>query len=639
MHFKHPELLYALFLLVIPILVHLFQLRRFRTEKFTNVKFLKKVALQTRKSSKLKKWLILATRLIALAAIIIAFAQPYFPPSSGQIVSRETVIYLDNSYSMQARGQDGILLKRSVQELLETLPQEGRVSFFTNQEDYPEIQVSSLRKKLQELDYSAEQLEWSTIKLKAEGMFSENPETRKDLIVISDFQQISNPVSLGSINLFPVLLKPEDLTNIAIDSAFISNKNLDEIRLNVRLSATGEPVKEVSLGVYDGKELLAKKMAVLDDEFRAEVEFDLPERAVEEGLLEISDPALTFDNKLYFNINESPPVDVVVIGDPEVDFLKRIYRTPDFELTSFSEDNLDYSQLAEADLVILNQPEEIPVALSRTLEKLQQENVFIIVIPSSKADLQTYNSFFRSLQIPAFDRLVEDERLITDISYDHPVFRTVFSEKVENFQYPKVQKYYSPIGRVNPVLQYENGQAFLFEENNVFVFTAALEQANTNFKSSPLIVPTFYNIGNLALSPEKLYNVIGVAEKADMRANLEQDEILQIVSNEETFIPRQQVFQNKVSLFFEDEPKKPGHYRVLNDSAYVKTLSFNLDRKESRLENRTLETSEHIKIRKSIPGVFEEIEASTMPRVLWKWFIIFGLFFLLIEMLILKFLK
>jgi hypothetical protein len=47
MQFKHPELLYALFFLIIPILVHLFHLRKFQKTPFTNVKFLKKVTLHT----------------------------------------------------------------------------------------------------------------------------------------------------------------------------------------------------------------------------------------------------------------------------------------------------------------------------------------------------------------------------------------------------------------------------------------------------------------------------------------------------------------------------------------------------------------------------------------------------------------
>ena len=64
MQFKHPELLYALFFLLIPIIVHLFQFRKFQKEAFTNVSFLKEVTIQTRKSSQLKKRLTLLTRLL-----------------------------------------------------------------------------------------------------------------------------------------------------------------------------------------------------------------------------------------------------------------------------------------------------------------------------------------------------------------------------------------------------------------------------------------------------------------------------------------------------------------------------------------------------------------------------------------------
>ena len=78
MQFKHPEILYFLFLLVIPVLVHLFQLRKFKKEYFTNVKLLKELAIQTRKSSKIKKYLLLACRLLLLAALVFAFAQPFF---------------------------------------------------------------------------------------------------------------------------------------------------------------------------------------------------------------------------------------------------------------------------------------------------------------------------------------------------------------------------------------------------------------------------------------------------------------------------------------------------------------------------------------------------------------------------------
>ena len=106
MQFKHPEILYVLFALLIPVFIHLFQLQRFTKTPFTNIKFLKEIELQTRKSSRLKKWLVLLTRLALFASLIIAFTQPYY---SNNKTSKDwlTLIYLDNSISMQAKGEQG----------------------------------------------------------------------------------------------------------------------------------------------------------------------------------------------------------------------------------------------------------------------------------------------------------------------------------------------------------------------------------------------------------------------------------------------------------------------------------------------------------------------------------------------------
>ena len=110
MQFKHPEILWALFLLVIPILIHLLQLRRFTKTPFTNVAMLQKVVSESRKSNTLKKWLLLLTRLLLLAAIIIAFAQP-FSSANTALQEKETVVYLDDSFSMQAKNNGISLLE------------------------------------------------------------------------------------------------------------------------------------------------------------------------------------------------------------------------------------------------------------------------------------------------------------------------------------------------------------------------------------------------------------------------------------------------------------------------------------------------------------------------------------------------
>ena len=118
MQFNNPTILYFLALLIIPIIVHLFQLQKFVKVPFTNVAFLQKLTQETRKSSRLKKWLILCTRMLLFSAILFAFSQPYFSDKN-TTKKQHTFIYLDNSLSTSSKGKKGNLLQNSAKEIIE----------------------------------------------------------------------------------------------------------------------------------------------------------------------------------------------------------------------------------------------------------------------------------------------------------------------------------------------------------------------------------------------------------------------------------------------------------------------------------------------------------------------------------------
>ena len=153
MQFKHPEILYALLLLIIPIIVHLFQLQRFVKVPFTNVRLLKNIERQTRKSARIKKWLILGTRLLAFTCLIVAFAQPFFSNFSTE-QNYNTTIYLDNSFSMQAKGENGELLKTAAQKIIENNKDEDvSFSIITNNKSFKNLDAKSLKKELITIKY------------------------------------------------------------------------------------------------------------------------------------------------------------------------------------------------------------------------------------------------------------------------------------------------------------------------------------------------------------------------------------------------------------------------------------------------------------------------------------------------------
>ena len=254
MQFKHPELLYALLLLIIPIIVHLFQLRRFQKEAFTNVQFLKEITLQTRKSSQLKKWLILFTRLLLLTCVIIAFAQPYFSNSKSYNTKTETVIYLDNSFSLQAKGSNGTLLNGAIQDIIKTLADNENITLFTNDITYKNTTLNAIKNNLIKMSHSSNQLTYDAVVLKGKKEFSKDNSTLKNLVLISDFQQKNEPLSFETDSLIDiklVQLEPINSKNINIDSVFISKIEAETIELTVTLKNQGNPIESLPISLFN----------------------------------------------------------------------------------------------------------------------------------------------------------------------------------------------------------------------------------------------------------------------------------------------------------------------------------------------------------------------------------------------------
>ena len=215
--FKYPEVLWTLVLLLIPLLIHLFHLRRFKKTQFTNVALLKSIKLTTRKSSQLKKWLVLLTRFGLLLFLIVAFAQPFIPNTENFGKPSELVIYLDNSFSMQARGSNGSLLNEGKQQLLKYLPTEGKFTFYTNDKSFVNVTKDQLLNALIELDFSSNILSFNAAYLKGVNFFKEK-ESLKNLVFISDFQAY-DALNKDSLVVFHgIQLQPQNPNNIAIDS-------------------------------------------------------------------------------------------------------------------------------------------------------------------------------------------------------------------------------------------------------------------------------------------------------------------------------------------------------------------------------------------------------------------------------------
>ncbi|MGB6153508.1 MAG: BatA domain-containing protein [Pricia sp.] len=638
MQFKHPELLWALFLLLIPIIIHLFQLRRFKKTPFTNVKFLKKVVSESRRSQLLKKWLMLLTRLTLLAALVFAFAQPFFA-SRAALLEKETVIYLDDSFSMQAKSNATTLLEDALQSIIKSVPKNQKFTLFTNEKVFRQVSLPEVQNDLLAIAPSTKQLKLNEIFLKGNTFFTGDDETIKHLVVISDFQNRMVSAEMdttSSIKKHLVKLSPDATENISVDSLYVDSQNSDNIELTAIISRTGS-IANTPVSLFNGEQLIAKTSAVFDEDDTSDLQFTLPKNERINGKLEVSDSGLTYDNQLYFNIDANKKIKVLAIGETDADYLRRIYTDDAFEFKATKLNKLNFADLETQNLIVLNELPTISTAMANSLKSFSDNGGSLAIIPSVKIDFESYNILTNNYLSTSFIQELDVKRTITDISFAHPLFRNVFEKNVTNFQFPEVSRYYKIKTNAPTALAFQDKAPFLIGDTNVYLFTASLSPENSNFKNSPLIVPTFYQMGNNSLKLPPPYSVLGTFVSVDIPVKLRDDTILKVAKNDYEFIPQQQAYPNKVTLSFDENITEDGMYTVSQDDKQLSRISFNYDRQESDLNYADINVLNGAEETSSIEALFDTLETDSRITELWIWFVILALTMVLLEALLQKF--
>ncbi len=642
MQFKHPEILYFLFLLLIPILVHLFQLRRFKKEYFTNVQFLKELSIQTRKSSKIKKWLLLATRLLLLTFLILAFTQPFFKSKDNKNANNEMYIILDNSFSMQAKGQKGELLKRAVQELLEETPENMEFSLLTNNETFWNSDIKSLQKDLQNLKYSAMPFVLDNLMAKIKARKSA---FNKDIVIITDAVGLEEKQTKSinkEYNTYFIIPKAEQKNNVSIDSVYISQNLENFYEIGVKLSDYGDYSKNIPIALYNQNKLVAKTLVNFEQKTKI-INFTIP-KADFHGFVNIQDKGLEYDNSLYFSISKPEKTNVFGIGEStKSEFLSRIYTNDEFNFKNFEINSLDYNSIDKQDSIVLNELKEIPQALQTTLKAFVQKGGSVIVIPSQECSAANMNGLLANFGSIQYLNTINTEKLITKINFSNPLFASVFEKKIDNFQYPNTRNSFVMKSNSGAILSYEDQSPFLVSMQNafssVYVFSAAINKTNSNFQNSPLIVPVFYKMAQNSQKSGVNSLIIGDENPFLIDALLSKDEIVEIKNDYSKFVPTQQILNSKVKMTFNDNPEIAGNFGAFSKDKLLKNISFNYARTESNLDLVNENAVSDFKIVDSVGSVFDKIHSDRTDNNVWKIFLILALLFLIFEMLIQKFVK
>jgi hypothetical protein len=642
MLFKNPNLLYALFALIIPIIVHLFQLRRFKKVPFTNVAMLQKLELQTRKSAILKKWLVLLARLGLFALLIFAFSKPYFPSASNQEEQhQETLIYLDNSFSMQAQGKQGALFKNSVQKLLENIENEAEFSLLTNDNYYPKQKGSTLKKIIQNIDYSPQAFDFKRVLLRGNQYLNKQQAGIHNFILISDFQKEESDSLTGFDSKTHYLLlqkKAENKANTSVEKVTIKALNQNSYTLIVQIKNQSDNNQNSTVSLFSNEKLLAKNTLIVPANTSAKLTFSIDKQESISGKISIQDQGLAFDNAYYFSINSPKKLQILLIGT-NTDYLQRIYTTDKFNTKTVAFNAIDYSSFSKQDLIVINELVSLSNLFKNNLQDYIKNGGNVLIIPSKSLEI---NNALTALIGKTKSK--NDSLFITKINYEHRILKDVFKKQVNNFDYP-FSTYSFSTNTKNSILNFANGASFISEKQfglgKIYFVASSLDKQSSDFKNSPLIVPIFYNIASYNTKTNITDLIIGKENNIDIPIKINKDAVLSLTNETMSFIPQQQVANNKVRLITEEKPNKSGIYAVKFNNQTIQDLAFNYNRIEnsSTYYNLSKLESEHIKLIQSFEQGYEQLKQNTQITTLWKWFIMLAIAFILLEIIFLKYLK
>ena len=110
--FESPELLWFLWLALVPLILHFISVKRHKKVYFSNVALLKEIKKETTSVRRLKDWLQLIIRMLLVSFIVILFARPFFSEKQ-ELNDQATVMFLDNSMSMSRSNGSVTLLEES----------------------------------------------------------------------------------------------------------------------------------------------------------------------------------------------------------------------------------------------------------------------------------------------------------------------------------------------------------------------------------------------------------------------------------------------------------------------------------------------------------------------------------------------
>lgn len=673
MQFVNPYFLFALSALAIPIIVHLFNFRRYKKVYFSNTSFLKELVEESNNAQKIKRLLILLSRCLAIIALVLAFAQPYISKQAS-IKKGKTIVsvFIDNSFSMQSQSTDRTLLEKAKLLAIDVANSyENDVTFQLITQELSGKQQRLLSKddfinQVKNITSNAYSYSFDDIKKRqVDAMSIENFDIKK-LYYISDFQKKMGQINADStfeVNL--VHLNSPTQNNVYIDSAWLDNP-LSIIGQNNKLlikikNEGSEPIEKlrVSMLVNGQQKALTDNSIPAHASIMDTINFNQNTKGWNNVEISFDDFPIEFDNHYYASFYVNDAIHLLNIDATGTNkYLNALANfTAFFKTTNASINQIDYSIFGQQQLIILSNIKEVSSGLQAEIKKYVEQGGHVVFFPSKEANLISLNQFFQSLNIASFSTANTFNREVNYINTNASLMSDIFESKQQNITLPKTNYSFNTANTLSnseKLMTYKDGQAFLTQYNigkgRMYVFSVPLDVSICDLPINALFAPIIFKMAIDGQLTTAIQYEIGAKNNIEFSNTItpNAENMLYVVGNNLEFIPEQNSLQNNLQINVREQIVQAGTFSLISKSSKenLAYFSMNYNRSESIMDFYTkadlqnIYSNNQVKIYDGNTGtISHSVRENNDGIVLWKVCIIFALLFILLEILLIRFWK
>lgn len=528
MVFLNPWALWTLPLIFLPILIHLFNVRKVKTIYFSDNRFLRKVILQHKQKRTVRYWLILITRTIMVLCIVLAFSKPTFNTSHKN--SKTLIIYLDNSLSTGRMVNQGSVLYNLQNQLQQALLQRSsdtRCLLFTNDinskwlEPVSPLQCSNY---IRDVKISSQSISTEQVFKRLQYILQQVSTADVEFWYFSDGQgmhtykarQLTEPNAQNYFNIINSDVNQNN--NVSIDSCWMYSKHLNVQQTDtmyVALSSWTNETLPVSLKIScQGQKWAIKNITLKPNQKNCiPIPLTMTFKGMQCGEITLEGDSYKPDNTFYFCLNTEQHIPVLLISDAiqqNQNMWLHILRSDSlFKLTHLTPSQCNPESINRNHILILNRLTTEHQAFLNSLLSQDLSTKTTIIFPHKQwLKNEQANTFLNQWGLPKM--LFYDTALcrISPPEKRTALFKNVFSKWPTLQSMPQLQGHAVCNSNANStLLKFTQGDPLLIQIQNVhggiFFYTSDYYESPAGGLPKSLALPLLYEMvfSNRELKP------------------------------------------------------------------------------------------------------------------------------------------